>query len=242
LLNLFCVVFNPEQLGDQLTPIQQKIKKKEAERDRLRSHSSDETERLSKALNDFCSEVKNLHNLTREIDEYAASDESGRLEEVEKQLATAAKRIGERKKDLGEMQSELDKVKNLVKDQERRKKDLQNNIQILAGMEDIKKTEKEIKEKDEEFNSIPGANAVDEQCEKLSKKKSKLVERKAQTDGRRSEVVERLRSLKVSILLFIRSYGLGSCNISPVIIDDWQCSGNCRRQSTRTSTGSTKLP
>ena len=184
------------ELGNELAPLQRKFKTKEQEMKQSRAHSSDMEGKMRSTLNDFLNDVKSFRGLTSAIDAWVQSDEPQQLEIITRQLSEVADRIVGRKKDLEQVTAELDQIKDMVKDQNRSKNQLEYSRDVLEFEDTIKEIEDEIASKEEAYHNIPGGDTADASHEEAMNRKNRLIEKKAQIDGRRGEVVERIRSLK----------------------------------------------
>jgi len=194
LTSIICIL--SRQLGADLAPIQTKIKTKEAEKQRVISSEGQDQEQLDSTLRRFEDDVNRFHDLTEQIDRWSLSGGQGELDSVNSQFSKIGNQIVERKKALEKAEAELEMVKNLLKDQERSKNQLQLSLDLIAEKEVIGTLEKEVRLKEEAIARIPGGSDALDLQEHAEARKTKLFESKAQIDGRRSEVVERIRSLR----------------------------------------------
>lgn len=206
--NSFAYANFKHKISNELQPLKLRIKKKEQDRHRARVEASAEEQRLSQSVNEFAREVRQLRDLARHIDEYELTGRASELSRLQSHLESKALKIDGRKKDLLAMQPDIDKIKNLVQDQERRKNELKYNIQMIEEIATISDLSEAIAKKEKALTLIEGYDTVVDMASVASAKRDKLLERKAQTEGRYSEVVERIRGLKVCTSSTLHSYWL----------------------------------
>jgi DNA repair protein RAD50 len=178
-------------------PLKTKIRSKELERQRARTVGNDEERALQVQVSQFENDVQYLRNLTQQIDTYAESSKPEELERLSGAIATIVERIEGRKQRVAELQPELESARNAVLDQERHKKNLKQNIDILESKIRMADLEKDIARLEKERDSIEGYETVYDDYAAVKTKKEKLQEDQARLDGRFSEIAESIRSLKV---------------------------------------------
>lgn len=173
-----------------------KLRSKEHEQKGLRLQSGHVEQELGDSLNSLRADLQRLHELVRMIESNAVSgqDELGRLES---EMSAIVEAISEKKKELKAVVPDLERARALVKDQDRRKSQLAFNIDIVKAEQEVKRIEKQIAENDALKRSIDGFATVSKVLPEVTKRKEKLVEQRAQIEGRYSEIVERIRSIKV---------------------------------------------
>lgn len=96
------------------------------------------------------------------------------------------------------MQPELESARNAVLDQERHKKNLKQNVDILEANIRMKDLQKEIAKLEQQRDAIEGYESVYDDMLSVKSSKEKLQEDKARLDGRFSEIAESIRSQRVS--------------------------------------------
>lgn len=186
------------QINDALVPLKSKLRQKENEKQRIRETSSRDEQSLLTSLNNFDSEVSRLNELALTIESYAQSDGPTSLERVEAELSAVADKSGNLKEKLQQLQPEIARARGTLKNQEREKAQLEFNVSILQDQERIDELRKEISQKEAELNKIEGYKTAAAKVAKAKARKEELQAQKAQLEGRYSEIVERIRSLKVS--------------------------------------------
>jgi hypothetical protein len=92
----------------------------------------------------------------------------------------------------------LQSLTRAVDDQERHKKLLMQNIDILVSTERMKVLEKEIAELVENREKIEGSSTANDKFEALKAQQEKLLQKKSNYEGRFSSHVEQIHALKVT--------------------------------------------
>ena len=184
------------QLQDQLVPLTRRIESKSREKDRSRSAREIEVKERRDALMDFQSEVKDLRRLTSIIESFQASGKIHLLEQHTDKVAELVRKIDEQQAKKDEIAPDLARAAASVENQERYKKLLRENIDVINEEERIKKYEDDVERLHEELNKIEGADEAAEKLTKATRNKEKLVSEKSRIEGRWMEVVEKIRSLR----------------------------------------------
>lgn len=156
---------------------------------------SEEKERQA-ALHDFETEVKDLRRLTSVIEAFEASDKLQRIEEHASKVATVLEKISAKKKDKDELAPKVAEAASSVENQERYKKLLRDNIDLINEEEKIKTIDDELERLQDDMSKIEGADEVGEKLRQAEASKQKRLGQKARIEGRWMEVVEKIRSLK----------------------------------------------
>jgi DNA repair protein RAD50 len=195
---LICLLSRFGQLQEQIGPLKAKIRVKEGEKQRLRSAGNEEERNLQVQVSQFDNDAKQLRDLVNQIDTYAASSKADELENLSETIAKLLGRIDDRKERITELQPELESARNAVLDQERHKKNLKQNVDILEANIRMKDLQKEIAKLEQQRDAIEGYESVYDDMLSVKSSKEKLQEDKARLDGRFSEIAESIRSLKVS--------------------------------------------
>jgi chromosome segregation ATPase len=224
------------QINDALGPLKSKLRQKETDKQRSREAYSSDEQSLVSGLSNFTSEVARLYELGTTIESYAQSDGPTSLERVEAELLDVAEKSSSLKEKLQQLQPEIARARGTLKNQEREKAQLEFNISILQDQERIDGLREEISKKDVELNKIEGYKTAAAKQAKAKARKEELQAQKAQLEGRYSEIVERIRSLKVSgiVALTVR-YSMVSFS------DKLVSSASSCRPSTKTFLSNTEL-
>jgi hypothetical protein len=185
------------QLSEQVAPIHAKIKKRESEKQRVRSLANEEEKELRATLNSFDGAVKNLRMLTKRLDDYLSSDKPIEMEQISAKVSKLLDRIEANKAKLLELEPTLESVKRAVDDQERHKKMLKQNIDVLEAEDRMKQKQKQIESLESELLGVEGHSTVGAEYQEAKNLKGELQRKKANYDGRFSSLVEQIRALKV---------------------------------------------
>jgi predicted nucleic acid-binding Zn-ribbon protein len=177
------------------------MRKKEYEKTRMRSLASEEGQGLQSTLSAFDSDVKSLQSLVKQIDAYLDSSKPQELEQISSKVAMIVDRMEARKGELLQLEPTLDAVKRSVDDQERHKKLLKQNIDILEAGERMKVLETEVEELEDKRAGIEGHSTVSKEYVAAKQLKEELLQKKANYDGRFASYVEQIRALKVSLFV-----------------------------------------
>lgn len=151
---------------------------------------------LASDLSSFTSEVKTLHSLISEIDRYESSNQPREREKLAEKASSVKAQIAEGQKNAEALQPRVDEMKRSVHDQERHKNLLTQNIDMLESGKLLGELTKEIQELQERRSQIEEVDTAEEMYDEAKGKNGELQELKYRTEGRFSEVVEQIRSLK----------------------------------------------
>ena len=148
-------------------------------------------------MNVFKSDVERLQNICLQIDSFLKSGKLQDLDQTSSKVAAILRQIEDKKIELQRVEPKLQSVARAVDDQERHKKLLTQNIDILKAGERKKVLEKEISNYILDRNKIDGASTASVEYEKLRGEKEKLLQKKSNYEGRFSSHVEQIHALKV---------------------------------------------
>lgn len=169
----------------------------------MRSQANEEEQGLQSTLSMFDSDSKSLQILAKQIDAYLDSSKSQELEQISSKVASILSRIDARKGDLLQLEPSLESLKRAVDDQERHKKLLKQNIDILEAGERMKVLVKEIEDLEANRSEIEGHSTVYKEYAGAKQRKEEHQQKKANYDGRFASLVEQIRALKVSTCLHV---------------------------------------
>jgi len=164
----------------------------------LQQQGDEELEKCRGALVTLQSDVKELNAKTDEINRYELSSSNDEMDRVQQGVDRVKKSIKGKKDECVGMQPELDAAKRTVSDQERHRKQIKDNMDIVQGTIRIKELESEIDDLQEQLDAIAESDVAMDKYEEIKKVAESQQESKHRTEGRFSEVVEQIRSLKVS--------------------------------------------
>lgn len=183
-------------MNDQLVPLTRQHDNLSREKERCRSAREREEKERQTAVFDFQAEAKDLRRLTSVIESFEASDKLLRLEEHAGKVSEVLEKIKDKKKEKAELAPKLAEATASVENQERQKKLLRDNIDLINEEEKVKKIDEELERLQEEMGKVEGADEAIEKLGKAEASKQKRLGEKARIEGRWMEVVEKIRSLK----------------------------------------------
>lgn len=195
--------------------MQQKKKKKESEKERVRNLGAQEEEGHQSTLGAFKSEVESLQQLTQHIASFTNSDKLKELEQISSKVAYILEKAQEKKRDLSKLVPKMHALQRAVDDQERHKKMLSQNIDILESTERMIALEKEIYELTSQLDKIDGSTTVSNEYKNAKQEKELLQQKKSNYEGRHSSHMDQYYALKVR-LCCPTSITMSFVNVSPV--------------------------
>ena len=167
----------------------------------MRTLGQEEEEQHRGACNSFAADVSSLKEISEKIDDYVESNKENELEEVLKESETVQEKIKKKQAEIDTVQPELDALTRAIGDQENHKKNLQENIAIIKSESNIDKLEKEIEKLEKSIASVEGQETCDTDLEHVMGQLKEYHSTQARLDGRRSEIVESIRGLKVKAIV-----------------------------------------
>ena len=185
------------QLQEQLAPLAQKQKSVELEKSRMRALNNEENERISSIQNSFVLAVKEVRVIDSNIEAYVSSTSQDELTRAKLQRTECDKKIDGKQKQLNSFKPELDSLLRAIEDQESHKKNLKDNIDVINGNNAIQALDKHILQLEEKATSINGRDTLFQDIESLRSKRESIIKSTARLEGRRGEILESIRSIKV---------------------------------------------
>lgn len=162
----------------------------------MRALNAEEEERLSSTANNFIAAVKELKEIGGQIDEYASSGTEDELANFDQKLATFREKAKTKSDQVREIQPQLAALTKAVDDQERHKKNLKENIELIGSKQRIGELEKEIDALERKASTVDGHDTVFDDMSALKARKEGFMKSTARLEGRRGEVLESIRSIK----------------------------------------------
>jgi len=178
-----------------------RLKKKEHEKEKGYNFAKEEEREKSSELNSFKNDVRALRELEKRIEEYEMSSKPQEHEKIVSKVAAIVSDVEAKKNELEALVPKLNDIKRAVDDQDRYKKNLSANIQILEAEENVKVLEKELAEHEEKRDAIEGSATADEEFNNLKSKLEGLQQDLARLGGVRSSHIDQIRALKVGLFL-----------------------------------------
>jgi DNA repair protein RAD50 len=146
-------------------------------------------------VQEFEATVKRLGTLTYLITDYAKSGKAQEELTLHKTLSGVSKNIQLAKERLVQTQPLLDQCRTLVNDQERKKLQLQYNIQILEEKGKLNQLKEQIRNQKAAIEAIEHSDTAGSVRRDLLDRKTMLLEKKNRYEGRYSEIVGRIQSV-----------------------------------------------
>lgn len=165
----------------------------------MRASTKDEEDRLANIVSKFDYDVSALREMTKQIDAYVESAKSGDLDEIEKKISSLEQRKKSKEANLAEIEPELDQVKRAIADQERHRKLIQENLELLGAEDRIKELKRSISSLEEDMAQVEGSDTCVANLQSCQERLATLVEKKANLNGRRSGYVDQVRTLQVRL-------------------------------------------
>lgn len=179
----------------------QQLKKKEAEQRRNRQDNEDVERRLRTTLDLFLSSAKELRDIESEIKKYESSTNEDELANFEKKSAEFAKQKEVQNRRIQQITPKFENIVKALEDQERHRKNLEHNIEAITSTQRIAALKKEIQVLESQIAQVDGHETVDDDADSLRNRRQSVLEAIARLEGRRGEILECIRSVKVSIYL-----------------------------------------
>ena len=183
------------QLGERITSLTQKINAKEAEKGRLYAHSNDEEVKLNDAINTFVTDVKHLRDLSDRIEEFADRDDGESLDRISADVEKIIAKIKAKKKELSALVPDVEKAKKAVSDQERHRKLLSDNCDLIMSENQIEEVNEKLLKHEEDRKNVEGADIMEGKLQELELSIQKHEALIARLEGRRSEMIDQIRGL-----------------------------------------------
>jgi len=185
-----------DKLKDATAPLRQKEREKQNERKRMRALGEEEEQRLNDAVNSFSNEVVKLKSITEDIDRYKESNNEEEFDRVSRKSEELLDRSNQVQSRIESKQPDLDRLNKAIADQESHKKNLQQNMELIASGKKIEAMKESIAKLEEDAGKVEGQDTCDEDWDRLTTRKQDILSSIARLEGRRGEIVENIRSQK----------------------------------------------
>ncbi len=163
----------------------------------MRALNNEEDDRISSTMNSFIGAVKELRSIDSTIERYQSSTTEDELLNVDRKSAEFVKKAEEKKEQLNAIVPELDRLVKAVEDQERCKKNLKENIEIIIAKDVIEKLVEDISRLEGKLANMDGHETVYDDIAGLRSRRELIIMTTATLEGRRGEILESVRSIKV---------------------------------------------
>jgi DNA repair protein RAD50 len=184
------------QLQDQLAPLTRRIDAKTREKDRTRSLKDSEVSSRQNALLEFQGDARELHRLTKAVDEFSGSTKPQESERIADQMSMVLAQIKKKGEEVEALGPELESARTAVQDQERHKKMLRENIDVMESEVAINEYAAREQQLQAKLASVEGGETASDELQSATKAKEKRVAEKNRLEGRWLEVVEKIRAVK----------------------------------------------
>jgi DNA repair protein RAD50 len=186
-----------KEIQKSMGPLHEKIKVKEDTKRQQRYAANEQEHHLQDAVSQFRNDFNQLREISRQIEEHTSSDKGQKDVDVSSQMTKVLALRNKMVAELQVLRPELDGLMTAVNDQERHKKQLKANIDVLAANKQIQELEEGINSFQEERESIDGADTASERLSNAKSTKEKQASMKSRIEGRWHEIVEQIRAVKV---------------------------------------------
>lgn len=173
-----------------------KIDNKSRDRERGRKNKEDEVSSSQNLLITFQGDVKELQRLTSEIESFAEAEENNEMERIESEMSKMQKKKDDRIVRMKDVQAKIDKVQSQISDQERHKKKIRDNIDVIQTKNEVAELQKQADKLQDQLDAIEGSDSAYKNRKRALETKQKRQSELARLEGRWMEVVEGIRSLK----------------------------------------------
>lgn len=163
----------------------------------MRALNNEEEDRISSSLNSFISSVKEMRMIDLQIEKYQSSTTDVEIERVARKITELVKEAERLKEQLSRMLPMLERLVKSVEDQERQRKNLEDNIEIVNAKNSVDKLMDEISHLELKSVSVKGHETVYEDIACLRDRRESIMKATARLEGRRGEILESIRSIKV---------------------------------------------
>lgn len=138
-----------------------------------------------------------FRELQRQIDDFVSKTDANALENIKNQIEGLQSKRKEKEANVARIQPHLERLKKALDDQERHKKNLNENINLLDLNTQILDIKRELEKLQESSQQINGRDTAKDDIHNLQRRKNKLGQQNARLEGRRGEIHENIRSFKV---------------------------------------------
>mmetsp|Transcript_9009 Transcript_9009/g.11264 ORF Transcript_9009/g.11264 Transcript_9009/m.11264 type:complete len:1428 (+) Transcript_9009:162-4445(+) len=185
-----------KRLVDQIAPLRQQIKSKEANRNRMRSAAKADEDRMRKNMDSLISDLRSLKSVSQRISGYFRNRSDEELERVIADLTKIDGDICSSKEKLTEMEPRIETLKFQLNEQSRHKKCIEANIKLYDSLENIKRLSEEHSEMHHGVQEISGYETAKGSYKIAEAEKRQKEDQKARSEGRKSGLKDQQRQLK----------------------------------------------
>jgi len=183
-------------LKNNVKPIKDKVAKKESERDKMKKHTKEEEDEIRNTVEQLKMFENEFRELQRQIDDFDSKNDANALERIENQIGGFQSKRKAKEVNVAKIQPHLERLKKALDDQERHKKNLNENINLLDLNAKIRDLKRELESLQESAQQVKGRDTAKDDIRNLQRRKTKLGQQNARLEGRRGEIHENIRSFK----------------------------------------------
>lgn len=176
------------------------------QRDRMRKHSEDQEDEIRKTTEKLKMFENEVRELQRQIEDFDNRNDADTLERIRRQSENFKSQRKEKEVNISKIQPHLEQLKKALDDQERHKRNLKENLNLLDLQSQIRDIKRELKSLKESAGKIRGRDTAKEDIQNLQRRKTKLGKQNARLEGRRGEIHENIRSMKVFVNASLINY------------------------------------
>ncbi|GKY96139.1 hypothetical protein MPSEU_000573900 [Mayamaea pseudoterrestris] len=188
-----------KQVDRDIPSLSMRVKERESEKQRLRQEGSSEESKLHRAIQEFDTSLQHLGTITYQIETYSNSNKAEEHQRILSTLDNYADHIKDLKEKVSASQLILDNLRNIYNNKERRKRQLQYNVQIIEEKNKLAALHEQMRDKKRAMKSIEHYATARDELLQARERKAKLLETKNLSQGRYSEIRDRIRSLTVRL-------------------------------------------
>mmetsp|Transcript_31649 Transcript_31649/g.76800 ORF Transcript_31649/g.76800 Transcript_31649/m.76800 type:complete len:1417 (+) Transcript_31649:548-4798(+) len=179
-----------DKASGEIAPLQNKIKKKESERDSMRNMLGDDEKNIADTLTGFKDMVKSIKQVVDQIKDFEIQMNSLDGEKYEERANQLDGEIENKQEEIKSMKPALEQITKIVDDQERQKKNLQQNIDLLDALKRINVIKQEKEALQHKLESVEGGSTCAQDKEALIEREHELKNEKARLRGKRDQLRE----------------------------------------------------
>jgi len=201
--------------------------------------SNEETEQGKACILDlFLSSAKELREIGKKIADYEASCNENDLASFAQKSAGLSKQANDTKDQIETILPKYETVRKALENQERYRKNLRDNIDVISLNQQIEETRKGNVALEEMVAQVDGHETVDDDMENLRSRRESILKMVSRLEGRRGEILESIRSVKVREEFYQNYADWPLLDLMP---GPDAYSASCRHRNTRMSMRSTVL-
>ncbi|KAM7261440.1 hypothetical protein ACFE04_008807 [Oxalis oulophora] len=164
-----------KHLGEAIGSLCKEKDKLENDYNALKAKVDYENDKLAEQKRNYHQEVENLHKLTSKIKEYAESRKEEKLKELQEKQLLSKSELQSCDTRKHEISAELDKSKDLMRDQDKFRKNIEDNLDYRKTKADVDKLAHEIESLEERMLNLGGFSAIEAELRKLVQERERLL-------------------------------------------------------------------